>query len=127
MAPDRSLGTSSLLTAGNVTSIAIQLYRHHFRDYFKISIAANSWMLLAIAIVVFSTIAGQMINPGATVLLVVICIAVLIYGLARYLSTAAVISRHGFQVISGEPEPLPDAQRWLQQRMWGFLGIAILA
>jgi uncharacterized RDD family membrane protein YckC len=126
MASDRTSGTSSLLTAGNITSIAIQLYRHHFRDYFQLSVAANGWLLLAVAIVIFSTIAGSMLDPGAIALLVVICIAVMVYGLGRYLSTAAVISRHGFQALLGEPEPLPESKRWLQRRMWGFLGITVL-
>lgn len=126
MASNRSSGTSPLLTAGDITSITIQLYRHHFRDYFQLSLKANGWLLLAITVSVVSAVAEPFLNPGIAILLVSASIVVSLYGFARYLSTSAVISRHGFQSIQGEPESFAQSKQWLHRRMWGFLGIALL-
>ncbi len=80
------------LSAGNVVSISVSIYRANLDQFLRVSFLAVAWSFLPI------------------------------YGWAKSSRNAALLSRLAFQVLIGEPETTEEARDRLGGRLWGFLG-----
>lgn len=84
------------LSVGNVVTAAIQLFRSHFKQYLGLTLRAYLWVLIPL------------------------------YGWAKFLMIHAMISRLAFGDLTGRPESEAEARSQLEDKKWGFLGLAIL-
>ncbi len=84
------------LSIGNVVTVSLNLYRSRLKLYFKLALSAHLWLLVPI------------------------------YGWAKFFTIAALISRLGFDDLSGQPESLNSVRSQLNRRMWHFLITGIL-
>lgn len=84
------------LSIGNVVTVSLNLYRSRLKLYFKLALSAHLWLLVPI------------------------------YGWAKFFTIAALISRLGFDDLSGQPESLNRVRSQLNRRMWHFLITGIL-
>lgn len=84
------------LTAGNVISAGLRIYRDRFFDYFKLAFTGYLWILVPI------------------------------YGWAKYSAMMGLISRLAFGEVTEKPESIKDARRFVKPRMWSFFGAGIL-
>ena len=84
------------LSVGNVVSAGLRIYRDHFTDYFRLAFIGYLWIVVPV------------------------------YGWAKLTATMGLISRLAFGEVIEKPESIRDAQRYIQPRMWSFLGAAIL-
>jgi hypothetical protein len=92
----RERETMGLLSAGNAVSAAVSIYRSHFKLYYSIALQSSLWSLLPI------------------------------YGWAKCLAVASVISRLAYGEIIDNPEQLQDARRRTDPFKWRLLGATIL-
>ncbi|MGP1382710.1 MAG: hypothetical protein ACTS2F_04070 [Thainema sp.] len=88
--------SASLLRIGNIASAGFRLYGAHWKTYLSLSAQAYLWLLVPI------------------------------YGWAKYFAHAALISRLAYQELIYQPESLSTARRYINQRLWSFLGLALL-
>ncbi len=84
------------LSVGNVVTAAIQLFRSHFKQYLGLTLKSYLWLLVPL------------------------------YGWARFLMIHAMISRLAFGDLIGRPESEAEARSQLEDKKWGFLGLAFL-
>ncbi len=84
------------LSVGNVVTAAIQLFRSHFKQYLGLTLRAYLWVLVPL------------------------------YGWAKFLMIHAMISRLAFGDLMGQPESEAEARGQLEDKKWGFLGLAFL-
>lgn len=84
------------LSVGNVVTAAIQLFRSHFKQYLGLTLKAYLWVLVPF------------------------------YGWAKFLMIHAMISRLAFGDLMGQPESEAEARGQLEDKKWGFLGLAFL-
>jgi hypothetical protein len=84
------------LSIGNVVTVSLNLYRSHLKLYFKLALSAHLWFLVPI------------------------------YGWAKFFTIAALISRLGFDDLSGQSESINSVRSQLNRRMWHFLLTGIL-
>ncbi|WP_017654297.1 glycerophosphoryl diester phosphodiesterase membrane domain-containing protein [Fortiea contorta] len=91
-------GSSSIqpLSVGNVVSAGLRLYRSHFKDYFLLALKACLWFLVPI------------------------------YGWAKCFALIALISRLAFGELVNQPESISSGARFVNSRLWKFLGAMIL-
>lgn len=84
------------LSVGNVVTAAIQLFRSHFKQYLGLTLKSYLWILVPL------------------------------YGWAKFLMIHAMISRLAFGDLTGQPESEAEARNQLEDKKWGFLGLAFL-
>ena len=84
------------LSVGNVVTAAIQLFRSHFKQYLGLTLKSYLWILVPL------------------------------YGWAKFLMIHAMISRLAFGDLTGQPESEAEARSQLEEKKWGFLGLAFL-
>jgi hypothetical protein len=84
------------LSAGNVVSAAIRIYRDRFKLYYSLALQAVLWSLVPV------------------------------YGWAKCLAVAGVISRLVYGEIIERPETINDARRHVNPRMWNLFGASFL-
>jgi hypothetical protein len=84
------------LSVGNVVTAAIQLFRSHFKQYLGLTLKSYLWVLVPL------------------------------YGWAKFLMIHAMISRLAFGDLIGRPESEKEARSQLEDKKWGFLGLAFL-
>ncbi|BAZ89403.1 hypothetical protein NIES932_08810 [Raphidiopsis curvata NIES-932] len=88
--------TGQVLTVGNAVSASVRLYRSHFKDYFLLSLKAWLWIFVPV------------------------------YGWAKFYALSALISRLGFGDLVNQPESVHSSERFVNSRLWKFLGTLIL-
>lgn len=130
-----SLIPIQFLNAGNLVTAGLQLYRQHFKSYFRLALLAGAWLylpLVALALVIIGIAAAVGTNNSATAgLLVLLVIAgfigYLLFCIAKYQAVSAAISRLAFHDLTYVPHQVKDAVRYTSSRMWGFwlIGLAI--
>lgn len=84
------------LSIGNVVSAGIRLYRSHLKEYFLLALKAYLWILVPI------------------------------YGWAKFCALSALISRLAFGDLVNQPESVHSGERFVNSRLWKFLGTLIL-
>ncbi len=87
---------SSLLSVGDVVSAALRIYRDHFKVYWRLAFTAYLWLLVPI------------------------------YGWAKYSAISGLLSRLAFSELIERPEPVSEARRPVNARMWSFWLAGIL-
>lgn len=126
--PSQFSSSSQALSVGNVVSAGFRLYGANAKQYLTIALYGTLWLLLpfagAIAVVVLFAVVQ---NYYATLGLIIPALLVLFfYTLAKYLANSALIARLAFGELTKQPEPLKEAQRFVQSRQWSFLGASFL-
>lgn len=123
------------LNAGNLVTAGLQLYRQHFKSYFRLSLLAAAWLylpLIALALVILGVavaIGGE--NSAAAIVLVLLVIAGflgwLLFCIAKYQAMSAAIARLAFHDLLNAPHQVKEAIRYTSSRMWGFwlIGLSI--
>ncbi|XGV97183.1 MAG: hypothetical protein ACAF41_31230 [Leptolyngbya sp. BL-A-14] len=122
------MASPSPLSVGNVVSAGFRLYGANAKQYLMIALYGTLWLLLpfVVAIAVVAVFAVVQ-NYYATLGLIIPALLVLFfYTLAKYLVNSALIARLAFGEITNQPEPLKEAQRFVQSRQWSFLGASFL-
>jgi F0F1-type ATP synthase membrane subunit c/vacuolar-type H+-ATPase subunit K len=84
------------LSVGNVVSAALRIYRDRFKLYYRLAFIAYLWILVPV------------------------------YGWAKFTAISALISRLVFGEITNRPEPVNEARRPVERKLWSFLGAGLL-
>ncbi len=84
------------LSIGNVISAAARIYRDRFVVYYKLALIAYCWLLVPI------------------------------YGWAKFMAISGLLSRLAYGEVSGKPESVREARRYINPRLWTFFGTALL-
>ena len=84
------------LSVGNVISAAARIYRDRFVVYYKLALNAYLWCIVPI------------------------------YGWAKFMAISGLLSRLAYGEVSGQPESVREAQRYINPRLWTFFGTALL-
>lgn len=88
--------STSLLRIGNIANAGFRLYGAQWKTYLNVSAQAHLWILVPI------------------------------YGWAKFFAYSALISRLAYQELIYQPESLSTARRYVNRRLWSFLGLAVL-
>jgi len=88
--------TVGSLSIVGVISAGLRIYRDHFKSYFNIALQAYCWSIIPI------------------------------YGWAKLLAIAALISRLAYYETLEQPEVISEARSRVERRMWSFLGQGLL-
>lgn len=134
----RSIHPSNLafrpISGANAITVAIVLYKSHFRQYLGISGIATLWVFIPIIIIPFLILLGLGITVGmqpsiftqvnprlilSLVLLVLAWIVVLFWCSGKSLRNVAMISRLAYQELAGQPET-PRVSRQHLRSAWSF-------
>ncbi|MEM9217736.1 MAG: hypothetical protein AAGD25_25770 [Cyanobacteria bacterium P01_F01_bin.150] len=83
------------LSPGDSISAGIQLYRNHIKLYLTLSAVSHLWLLVPV------------------------------YGWAKYIMTAGLMSRFAFQELIDEPETVAQSRAKLNARLWSFLWLVV--
>jgi len=132
--PSSTLLPIQFLNAGNLVTAGLQLYRRHFKSYFRLALLAGAWLYLPIVILVVAVFIGIFSSgeldssdelSGASAALIGLLFLVglpiwLSVCLAKYQAFSAAISRLAFQQLINSPETASEASRYTNSRMWGF-------
>jgi hypothetical protein len=119
------------LSIGNVVSTGLVLYRSNLKTYFFIALRAYLWILLPLIILVIASA----IAVTATVyrasglylwgfLAIIIAFLLLIGGISKYQTNAALISRLAYQELIGQPETVRAARQHIDPKLWRFWGVS---
>ncbi len=92
----RSASRLRPLTIGNIISIGLKLYKLNLKTYLKLSFFAQFWGYVPI------------------------------YGWAKYLAIAGLISRHAFANLTNQPESVGMVRQQIEKRLGHFLGLWFL-
>jgi uncharacterized RDD family membrane protein YckC len=116
------------LSAGNIVNVSLSVYRANFKPFFKLSAIATGWAMVpiitgAVLALFFLAVRNYYALLG---LLIPAWMALTLFCVVRFLSTAAALSRLTFSQLTSEPEPIDTAQRFVRSRQWGFLGNYLL-
>ena len=84
------------LSVGNVVSAGMRIYRDNFKNYYRLALIGSLWSWIPI------------------------------YGWAKFYAMQGLISRLAYEELIEKPENNRDAQRYVNGRMWSFLGAVIL-
>lgn len=84
------------LSVGNVISAAARIYRDRFAIYYKLALVASFWFLVPI------------------------------YGWAKFMEISGLLSRLAYGEVSGRPESVTEARRYVNPRLWTFFLTALL-
>lgn len=84
------------LSVGNVISAAARIYRDRFPVYYKLALISYFWLLVPI------------------------------YGWAKFMAISGLLSRLAYGEVSGNPESVREARRYINPRLWTFFLTALL-
>lgn len=84
------------LSVGNVVSAGLRIYRNNFKNYYRLALVGSLWSWIPI------------------------------YGWAKFFAMQGLISRLAYSELVEKPESDRDARRYVDGRMWSFLGAVIL-
>ena len=95
MSPNLSPGNPiAPLSIGNVVSAGVRLYSSNLRTYLQLALVAHLWVLVPI------------------------------YGWAKYVAIAGLISRLAFKELIDQPESVETARSRTNPHLWSFLRVA---
>ncbi|MDJ0661083.1 MAG: hypothetical protein QNJ42_16580 [Crocosphaera sp.] len=84
------------LSVGNVINAAARIYRDRFPVYYKLALISYFWLLVPI------------------------------YGWAKFMAISGLLSRLAYGEVSGKPESVQEARRYINPRLWTFFLTALL-
>ena len=84
------------LSVGNVVSAGLRIYRDNFKNYYRLALIGSLWSWIPI------------------------------YGWAKFYAMQGLISRLAYDELVEQPESDRDARRFVDGRMWSFLGAVFL-
>jgi hypothetical protein len=114
------------LSVGNVINAAVSLYKSNFPDFFALALRSVGWMVLAIAgLVPVVAVAIAASNVGVTVLAIVAWLGLLIFCLAKSMTSRGVVARMAYQQLINQPESLSSASGELANSHWKFLSLVL--
>lgn len=117
---------TSPLSPGNIVTIALNLYLSHFRDYLKISFHGVLWVLLP-GLLTVSLFTMLSTAPGGLLFLVGLSgFVAIIYGVMKFLTHSALISRLAFNHLIQNPETSEEAKRQIKKKQWSFFWLALI-
>lgn len=124
---------ASALTAGNIITVAIQLFRRESDDYITTSLQSNLWFFLTIlgasCLGGVGYVLGQSLGLHWTniVLLAVVCsLPLLAYGRGRKIATGGVLSRIIFNQLISRSETKTEIQQRLFPKIWVYFRAELL-
>jgi len=124
-----SASTPGPLNPGNVVSAALRLYRDRFKTYAGLSLIAILWIFLPFfGVAILAGLIAGLLNPppAVWVILALPGLAMILYGWAKYMMYAGLLSRLSFRELMNDPETPAQARQQLQPKIWSFLLLAIL-
>jgi hypothetical protein len=114
------------LSVGNVINAAVSLYKSNFPDFFALALRSVGWMVLAIAgLIPVVAVAIAASNVGVTVLAIVAWLGLLIFCLAKSMTSRGVVARMAYQQLINQPESLSSASGELANSHWKFLSLVL--
>ncbi|NEP86180.1 MAG: DUF975 domain-containing protein [Okeania sp. SIO2C2] len=111
------------LSAGNIVSAGMRIYRDHFQPYFGVAIRATLWSFLpflALIPIPLIVIYSQA-NTSSFLLLIPAWLLLFIYCSAKSIVNNAIIARLVFGELTNQPETVREARHTLKPKMWAFL------
>jgi hypothetical protein len=120
------------LSIGNVVSTGLVLYRSNLKSYFFIALQAYLWIILPLIILVIVSaiaITATIFRGSGLYLwgfLAIVAFLLLIGGISKYQTNAALISRLAYQDLIGQPETVRVARQHIDPKLWRFWGVSIL-
>lgn len=116
------------LNAGNLVTAGLQLYRHHFRSYFRLALLAGAWLYVPIVVLVVAVLIsilslGELDGGAAALIGLLFLVGAPIWlsvCIAKYQAFSAAIARLAFHQLINSPETTSEASRYTNSRMWGF-------
>ncbi len=119
------------ISGGNTVTVAIQLYRAHFRQYLQISGIATLWAMCPFLAAGIFALVGYLLSKSATdsklglILAVIILLPIwfflLFWCMAKSLRNLGLLSRLAYQELVGQPETPAQARRQLRSAWWFLL------
>ncbi|WP_448532702.1 RDD family protein [Parathermosynechococcus lividus] len=122
------------LSSGNITTVALEIYRHQGNRYFLLSLFAHAWFfLLTIAAIIvllvaialagfilaaFNSPRGFLILAGTGVL---IALPIYLFGWTRFMASGALISRRMYTVLAALEESETEARAAIFPKMVHYL------
>ncbi|NEP79041.1 MAG: DUF975 domain-containing protein [Okeania sp. SIO3C4] len=112
------------LSAGNIVSAGMRIYRDHLKPYFGVAIRATLWSFLPfLALIPIPLI--FIYSQGDTsisifLLLIPAWLLLFIYCSAKSIVNNAIIARLVFGELTNQPETVREASRILKPKMWTF-------
>ena len=82
------------LSVGNVVSAGLRIYRDNFKKYYSVAFIGALWSWIPI------------------------------YGWAKFAASMGLVSRLAYGEVTEKPESVKDARRYINSKMWQFLGAA---
>lgn len=113
-----------LLTAGNIVSASMRIYRDHLKPYFGVAIRATLWSflpflaLIPIPLILIYTQGDT--SMSIFLLLIPVWLLLFIYCSAKSIINNAIIARLVFGELTNQPETVREARRTLKPKMWAF-------
>ncbi|NES74325.1 MULTISPECIES: hypothetical protein [unclassified Okeania] len=110
------------LSAGNIVSAGMRIYRDHFKPYLGVAIRATLWSFLpflALIPIPLILIYNQA-NSSSFLLLIPVWLLLFIYSSAKSIINNAIIARLVFGELANQPETVREARRILKPKMWIF-------
>jgi hypothetical protein len=119
------------LSAGNVITLSVILYKSNFKRYFQVSLRALAWIIALVASILGISILGGILFGITKSWLLNIPVGlagifVSLYFFAKYTTDRAIICRLAYQQLIDRPETLSIATKELLPRKWGFLRLTFL-
>ncbi|BBC24475.1 hypothetical protein [Pseudanabaena sp. ABRG5-3] len=112
------------LSIGNVVSTGLVLYRSNLQTYFGIALKAYLWIILPL--ILLGVASGLfVVSKRYPWLLLAIALVLLILGIAKYQTNAALVSRLAYQELIGKPESEQTARQQIDSKLWRFWWVAI--
>lgn len=112
------------LSIGNAVSAAFRLYRDRLSAYFGIALRATCWLLIPILALIpipLTFLSGQP-NFAVLAILGLVGFFLLLFGIAKYTTNVALISRLAFGTLANQPETVQEASSHVIPKTWSFLG-----
>jgi hypothetical protein len=126
----RSSDPIGTLSAGNVVSTAVTLYKSNFRDYFLQSLKSVGWLFLGLlglglplglgAVAVSNSV---LVVP--TVLASLAWLVLFGFCLGKSAVHRAIISRLAYQQLLNQPETVAESSRQLAPKHWKFMRLSL--
>lgn len=128
MPPSPPLTPVQFLTAANLVTAALQLYRQQFKPFFRLSAIAHLWLLLLLLSLAAIFLPGTLLGGDSPllVLLRIACVGLVVWSGAKYLTLSAALSRLSFHQLLRWAESTQAAARYANKRLWGFWWIGFL-
>ncbi|NJK40273.1 MAG: hypothetical protein HC934_00910 [Acaryochloridaceae cyanobacterium SU_2_1] len=122
----------SALSAGNVVTVGIQLFRGKSDDYMTTSLQAHLWFFLGLLGTVLTGGIGFALGQSLTRNFETSMFLAILFGLpmlghsrARLVAAGGLLSRLIFNQLRDRKEPNSDLQKQVFQRKWTYLGAEI--